>query len=435
MPFLIGDDGYPVRELNDFFRDLPVTGCRSPETWRAYALDVFRFIRYLSTAEDVAPFNARVDHVERYRQLRLHGRNPVRPSTWNRELTALQRFYGWAVRCGHASEVPFRFGDAVGRYPKGSRVPRNHARARVGDVAPIRHLSVEQFVFFRDIGLYGLTPDGTRDPTFAGEHALRNRLFADLLVTSGLRLREAAALTRPELPQRSRTAAKLTIAGPTAKGSETRDVLIPAAVLDRLHFYIRSARAEAVERSRRSGGKGPAEQVQVEGSTVRRPDASVVDLSLIGPEHRWRLVEARQEGPDPLTLFIGRSGKPVKPQAWDRVFEAASRRCASFEDGNLPRVGRVTPHMLRHTFAVHTLTALLAEQLRRGTSEGHPGALALKYIAENPLRRLQHLLGHAQVSTTYLYLGCLDDSNELVDAAQAGWDVDVTWAELAQESA
>lgn len=60
MPFLISDDGYiSVRKFNDFFRDLPLSGCSSPETWWAYGLDVFRFIRYVSS-EEVGPFNPAV---------------------------------------------------------------------------------------------------------------------------------------------------------------------------------------------------------------------------------------------------------------------------------------------------------------------------------------------------------------------------------------
>lgn len=98
MPFLIGDDGLPAAKVNDFFCDLPASGCRSPETWRAYALDVFRFLRYLDSVEQVDLFAATNEHVERYRWVRLNGSQPVRPSTWNREVAALQRFYGWAVR-------------------------------------------------------------------------------------------------------------------------------------------------------------------------------------------------------------------------------------------------------------------------------------------------------------------------------------------------
>lgn len=429
MPFLIGDDGFPPAKVNDFFRDLPASGCRSPETWRAYALDVFRFVRYLDSVEQVDVFAATNEHVERYRWARLNGPQPVRPSTWNREVAALQRFYGWAVRRGHAAEVPFRYGDATGRHQPHGGGRRNLARARVADTAPIRFLTVEQFLFFRDVGLYGLAPDGRRDPSFNGEQAFRNKLFADLLVTTGLRLREAAALTRMEVPAPSKRAARLAIAGPTAKRGKPRDVLVPAAVADRLRFYLRGARAEIVERhgARPLGADEIA--ISVDGHDIRT-GRSRVDLSLVDPEKRWRMVEQRPSGVDPLALFLGRGAGPVRPQAWERVFEAASARCAGFGSVSLPQVGRVTPHMLRHTFAVHTLSALLTEQVRRGEMQGEPGAMALRHVAENPLRRLQKLLGHAHVATTYTYLDCIDEANEVVDAALERWDTDATWAEL-----
>lgn len=429
MPFLIGDDGLPVAKVNDFFRDLPASGCRSPETWRAYALDVFRFLRYLDSVEQIDVFAATHDHIERYRWVRLNGPQPVRPSTWNREVASLQRFYSWAVRRDQAAEVPFRYGEAAGRHHFHGGGGRNLARARVADTAPIRFLTVEQYLFFRDVGLYGLSPEGARDPAFNGEQAFRNKLFADLLVTTGLRLGEAAALTRLEIPAPSTRAARLAIAGPTAKRGKPRDVLVPAAVADRLRFYLRGARAEIVEchRARALGDDEIA--VSVDGQGVRKGSAQV-DLSLVEPERRWRMVENGPRGVDPLALFLGRGARPVRPQAWERVFEAASARCATFDLVDLPNVGRVTPHMLRHTFAVHTLSALLTEQVRRGEMQGEPGAMALRHVAENPLRRLQKLLGHSQVSTTYTYLDCLDEANELVDAALERWDTDATWADL-----
>jgi site-specific recombinase XerC len=56
-------------------------------------------------------------------------------------------------------------------------------------------------------------------------------------------------------------------------------------------------------------------------------------------------------------------------------------------------------------------------------------------MAENPLRRLQRLLGHSQVATTYAYLDCLDKANELVEAALARWDTDASWADVAGTAA
>lgn len=208
-----------------------------------------------------------------------------------------------------------------------------------------------QFLFFRDVGLYGLAPDGRRDPSFNGEQAFRNKLFADLLVTTGLRLREAAALTRLEIPAPSKRAARLAIAGPTAKRGKPRDVLVPAAVADRLRFYLRGSRAEIVERHGARSLAADEIAISVDGHDIRT-GRSRVDLSLVDPERRWRMVEQGPSGVDPLALFLGRGARPVRPQAWERVFEAASARCAGFGAVTLPQVGRVTPHMLRHTFAV-----------------------------------------------------------------------------------
>jgi integrase len=47
---------------------------------------------------------------------------------------------------------------------------------------------------FRDVGLCGQLPEGLEDPNWRGRNGARNALFADLLITTGLRLQEASGL-------------------------------------------------------------------------------------------------------------------------------------------------------------------------------------------------------------------------------------------------
>ena len=429
MPFLIGDDGLPVAKVNSFFRDLPATRCRSPETWRAYALDIFRFLRYLDSVEQVDVFAATNEHVERYRWVRLNGSQPVRPSTWNREVASLQRFYGWAVRRGHAAEVPFRYGDAAGRHHSYAGGRRNLARARVADTAPVRFLTVEQYLFFRDVGLYGMSPEGRRDPSFSGEQAFRNKLFADLLVTTGLRLGEAAALTRIEIPASSKRAARLAIAGPTAKRSKPRDVLVPAAVADRLQFYLRGARAEIVERHR--GRRLGDDEIAVTVDGARSPHKELPRRSVTG---RRREALAHGRGWPGRCRPAGAVPRPGRKAASSRGLRASFRSRVGplrrIRLGEPPeRRARHAPHASSHLRRAHPVRAAYRAG-PAGRDAGEPGAMALRHVAENPLRHLQKLLGHSHVSTTYIYLDCLDEANELVDAALERWDCDATWSEL-----
>src|SRR5262245_33819050 len=48
MPFIFGEDGLYDERLNQFFRELPLNGVRSPKSWRSYALDLLTWIRFLT---------------------------------------------------------------------------------------------------------------------------------------------------------------------------------------------------------------------------------------------------------------------------------------------------------------------------------------------------------------------------------------------------
>src|SRR3546814_15399641 len=55
------------------------------------------------------------------------------------------------------------------------------------------------FRSFREVGLRGLTVEGTERPGARDRNGARNALFADLLVTTGLRLEEASHLLAAEI--------------------------------------------------------------------------------------------------------------------------------------------------------------------------------------------------------------------------------------------
>ena len=80
---------------------------------------------------------------------------------------------------------------------------------------------------------------------------------------------------------------------------------------------------------------------------------------------------------------------------------------------NAAKVGiKSHPHMLRHTYATHTLIAL---QRNRAAN------------TVEPLVFLQRQLGHQQISTTMIYLHLV---NELVDDAVLAYDDELNdWME------
>jgi len=441
MPFALDDDGRPMAEFNLYFRMLPRLGVRSINTWKAYSLDVFRFARFLSTSGKPL-LDATIDDIEAYRKVRLlGGDNPVGEQTWTREVVALEGFYRWAVTKGLIAEQPFVYRQT------GQRC-RNTAKSRRRLDRDVRSLSFDQFVFFRNVGLRGLLPDGSSDTRFIGQHRLRNTLFADLLVTTGLRLEEASTLLACEIPvgDAHERSAVIRLGDFTAKGNKPRDVRLPARLVRSLAFYLRSERSFVVARANEqqsiTAWAGAAwrcqwaePRISVTGS-FRGPAGSVKVARLL-PAERLRLVVDHKGSLEPIALFVGQAGRPLQPEAWERVFQRASERCASFEaaPGVPPMPRSVTPHLLRHSYAVHTLRELVRDQIRQETGRqaggDTPGITALRHIAGNPVRILQKLLGHSQVSTTYIYLDSLDDTNAAVDAAVASWSEDLDYDDIA----
>jgi len=86
----------------------------------------------------------------------------------------------------------------------------------------------------------------------------------------------------------------------------------------------------------------------------------------------------------------------------------------------------VTPHMLRHAFAVHMLALLLREQVKYAASgdAGQTGSVYRRLIGD-PLLKLQRLMGHSRIESTYIYLDHLDESQAIIDVAVEQWGLDL----------
>lgn len=96
------------------------------------------------------------------------------------------------------------------------------------------------------------------------------------------------------------------------------------------------------------------------------------------------------DGTDPATLFVNNIGQPFAAagKGIERIIRTLGNRCGI----------DVHPHMLRHTYATHTLAAL-----QRNPRSGL-----------DPLVFVQKQLGHASIHTTMIYLHMI---NELADDA------------------
>ncbi|MFP5319215.1 MAG: site-specific integrase [Acidimicrobiia bacterium] len=205
MPFILGDDGSYDLRLNQFLRELPTIGVRAEKSWLAYARDLLTWARFLAEQRDKTVWEAEQADVAAYHQARRLGpaETSISSSTWDRGIATLDKFYRWATAHGHVERPPFSY-----RAPRSSAflpgrrqpAPVNLAKERRGRRRPPGFLSVEDYLVFRDIGLRGRLPDGGPDPSFRGRHGHRNAVFAELLVTTGMRLGEASTLLLADLP-------------------------------------------------------------------------------------------------------------------------------------------------------------------------------------------------------------------------------------------
>jgi site-specific recombinase XerD len=436
MPFVLGPGASYDVELNRFFRELDGWGVRSANSILAYARDVMLFCRFLQVSRggktiwecDGADLRA-------YKSVRLHspGEFQVSVSTWRRSVAALDKWATWSVHEGLLPAAPFRYVDKTVMTPHGLKQVRVNVEQepdRQGE--PIRFLAFEDYLLWRDVGLRGELPDGRPDPGWRGRHGERNAMFADLLVHTGMRLGEAASLLVGEVPPVAAASGgsglgDVRLAAAVTKRNKARTVFVNRRALAALHRYIGVERDELV--TRRLAGAG----YPVTGETVlvRRAGRAGVrpaegrgswPYSRLGVEVRRHLMALTETGEQagPLWLWLGQDGQPLASSTWQSVFHRANERCARFE---IPV--SVSPHTLRHTFAVHMLGLLLRQTVRAlgmQTDRRLTHAQVKRLLIGNPMRRLQLLLGHSQESTVYTYLDVLDEAQEIVLSALDEWD-------------
>ena len=435
MPFILGADGTYDHDLNRFFRSCPTIGVHSPNSWRAYAHDILIWMRFLSERRDGKSLwlADRTDIAAFHKARRLsEPRHRITASSWNRSIAALDKFYGWAVEEKLIGQTPFKYSRSWVRSTNGTSlgVSSNIAREKAARKSKTRFLSLDRYLAFRDVGLRGRLPDGKEDPTWRGRNGERNALFAELLVTTGLRLQEASSLLSVELPDPTDSGAHRLIAfglaSATGKGSKGREVRLPERLVKRLHDYVliersiclsRLQQRGTIERNARMLFAVDHDHKSIQLVEAKRTKKVRVDGLL--PDERRRLVWS--ETMNPVALWLTEGGLPMPMSAWQAVFARACERCR--------RLGidiDVTPHVLRHTFAVHMLAMLLKEQaawLREDRSNClHP---SYRHLIGDPLLKLQRLMGHSRIDSTYIYLDHLDENQLLTDNASVQWGLDV----------
>jgi len=437
--FLDEDTMLPSEPLCSWFLHLAYDG-KAAKTMREYAYIVLRLAGFLRE-RGCDLLSAREPDLRAYRDARTRLQDrPVGDSMWGKEAQLINQLYRWLVDYGYLQSRPLRVGGR-GRVPMAPRLRRS---------MDIRHMTLGQYRFFRDVGLGGLLPDSRCDDGFRGRAPQRNRAAADLALSTGMRPQEWMTVLLPELGAGSRRPGEPVVftLQACAKYGKCREVFVPAAALDSVDRYLLLERPELAGASarqlvRRRGelfvvsavdrGRGRLEGV-LEGR--RR----VFAMAAMGPALRRITVTETAAGLEPLAVFIGRGGQMLGASAWASYRDDAWRRmlahAGSAPAGVMP-ARRWRWHDLRHTFALQLLRFL---ELQMDGDDEDAVALRRRHMAylggnirHNPLLIVSRRLGHASPATTYAYLHYSDDPMNAVDAAFNGWTAseDVTYAELA----
>lgn len=427
MPFLLDRDGSYLHDVNRFFRACPTMGVRSRHSLRAYAHDIFVWIRFLEERRGGKQlWRADYNDVIAFHHARRLSDAPFRisASSWNRAIAALDKLYRWALEEGLIASSPFRY-DQFFRHGHGRGAPKvvegNRARERAARRHDMQFVDIGRYLAFRDIGLRGRLPDGSEDPAWRGRNGERNAVFAELLVTTGMRLGEAGSLIIDELPRLTSDSPRILLfdlPGAITKGERPRRIRLPRRVLKLIGDYCDIERHVAA-------AKAPPPPVvpfvlSSDGCNAINGSGRRVALTRLRPQDRQRLLRSPDGMPEHASLWLTERGQPVSSGTWEVAFRRASQRCQIF---GLDVT--VTPHMLRHTFAVNMLSMLIREQVGAIFNPTDAHGAAYRQMLGDPLRHLQHLLGHTNITSTYIYLDSLAEAQELVDAAADRWTAEL----------
>lgn len=403
QPFLLGPGGVPNLDVLEFFRSTAFHALAT-ESQHSYAMDLRLFLTFLS-GQGVDWWAATESDLEDFEHWRRRdARNPRRISSskFSRELAAISKFYGWQQRRGVVRSSPVAMRER--ELPSGEITSVPALRPTSVRSVRLKWLTPRAYRRWRDVGLCGYLPDGTRDSLWRGRNDGRNLAFCETLWSSGLRLREGGTLFLGELPQFEieNRYARGRLAKAVAKG-RGRDYWIHGRALKLIDNYVVTERAAAVRRAHREHRYDNLPDIKIVDKVdrsrrvhykTRSGEQKVTALDELTAADRMTFFIDSEDGLQPWMVWLSEAGMPLPYRTWEAIFGVASSRCA-----NLGVDLHCHPHMLRHSFALRMLMTLIyAHDRRMGITPEERREFRL--VFGDPWVLVQTLLGHANLETT-----------------------------------
>ncbi|MDH0629973.1 tyrosine-type recombinase/integrase [Pseudomonas putida] len=353
FPILLWNTMESCVPANQFFRHYLLRGAiGSMRSWPSTGRALYDFFSFIQAHEldwrDVERGEAK-SLVAAYRDYCLMACHLAQNTTRQR-LQYVCKFYDFALREGWVKRLPFTYEERNIRRKSGllTHIDASAGKGMANDVMPRKYKTLPKFLSMAEV-----------KALLAASENPHHRMMMRLALHTGLRREEIAAfpLTYVFDPDKTgRTERNLLIrldpfdgSGMVTKGSKPRLIRISRHFMADLYRYVTKMRGERA------------------------------------------LLDKQQQS----ALFLNQFGTPYgnEGKSLNRIINEAGKRAGI----------KVHTHMLRHTYATHTLVSL-----QRNPASG-----------VEPLVFVQRQLGHSSIQTTMVYLHLI---NEMADEAVLAYD-------------
>ncbi len=352
VPFIIGQNERPVTAANAWIRDISKRG--SPKTWRTYAYALFDYFQYLEAnnidwqeVDDNTLLSYRLyqETTDSTHKKKRWGSRRVAKTTIQMRIITVARFYKYAALEGYIEKNPLKYETVRYRRPSKANLLAHLNNSQEKEIPITAYKRVP-----KNKSVKWLTHE-TVWRWISSINNGRDRLIAKLLYQTGMRREEIILWKVSDIPEienlandPSRNWVSFPIRG---KGGKTRLITISAKNFLHIRHWIDIEREKILK--------------------------------------KCGINKSQDHG---FVWVATRDGHPLQPISLNHIFQRISKRCGI----------TITPHMLRHSFAVG----------KRGDlyEDGVP----------NVEKVLQVALGHSSVVTTIDFYGDIPPKYEAKEA-------------------